>query len=350
MKLTHGGDWAGFRQEYGAMPLDFSANISPLGLPEGMRRAVVASLDGADRYPDPLCRDLCTKLADHLGVPAGYILCGNGAADLIFRLALAVKPKRAAVTAPTFSEYEQALASVGCHTERYALDQANDFAVTEKIFDIIRPGLRMLFLCEPNNPTGQVTPRALLCRILERCADCGTILVIDECFNDFLDEPSVHTMQGELRTHPNLVILRAFTKWYAMAGLRLGYALCSDAALLEHMRSCGQPWTVSTPAQAAGIAALDETEYSARLHALIAAERPRLFEGLSALGCRVVPGKANYLLFYHPRTELAELLRKKGVLVRGCDNYPGLGPGWYRAAVRSRKENEAFLYALKEVL
>ena len=99
-QLTHGGDWAGYRAEFGRDPLDFSANVSPLGLPEGVAKAITAALATADRYPDPLCRALREKLAVAEGVPAEWLLCGNGAADLIFRLALAAKPRTALVTAP----------------------------------------------------------------------------------------------------------------------------------------------------------------------------------------------------------------------------------------------------------
>ena len=109
MQLVHGGDWAGYRAEFGRDALDFSANVSPLGLPEGVARAITAALPTADRYPDPLCRELRAKLALHEGVPAEQILCGNGAADLIFRLVWARKPRRALVTAPTFAEYATAL-------------------------------------------------------------------------------------------------------------------------------------------------------------------------------------------------------------------------------------------------
>ena len=174
--------------------------------------------------------------------------------------------------------------------------------------------------------------------------------MVDECFNEFLDDPAAHTLLEELEGHENLLLLRAFTKWYAMAGVRLGYALCADGALLERMRAAGQPWAVSALAQAAGEAALEETDYSAALRALVAAERPRLSAGLAALGCRVLPGEANYLLFYHSGEQLVQRLRARGVLLRGCANYPGLGPGWYRAAVRTHSENSAFLQALGEVL
>lgn len=350
MGLTHGGDWAGYQSEYGRLPLDFSANVSPLGVPHGVRAAIAAALDTADRYPDPLCRALCAKLAARYGLPAGAVLCGNGAADLIFRLALAARPQRALVTAPTFAEYEQALKNTNCIVERFVLNAGDGFAVTPAVLERITPGLDMVFLCEPNNPTGRATDPALLRTILQKCTAVGARLVVDECFNEFLDDPAAHTLRGELITHPQLIVLGAFTKWYAMAGMRLGYALCADGALLEAMRVAGQPWAVSSLAQAAGLAALDEAGYSAALRQLIRSQRPLLQAGLTALGCRVLPGEANYLLFFCPDATLALKLRPKGVLLRDCANYRGLRPGWYRCAVRTAQENAAFLQAMEEVL
>ena len=162
MQLVHGGDWAGYRAEFGRDALDFSANVSPLGLPEGVARAITAALPTADRYPDPLCRELRAKLALHEGVPAEQILCGNGAADLIFRLVWARKPRRALVTAPTFAEYATALESVGCTVERFFLREQEDFAVTDAFCAAIRPGVDTVFLCQPNNPTGQLTALPLV--------------------------------------------------------------------------------------------------------------------------------------------------------------------------------------------
>lgn len=349
-QLTHGGDWAGFAAEYGAMPLDFSANISPLGLPEGVRRVIIQTAAAQDRYPDPLCRNLCAAIGQSRGLPAHHILCGNGAADLIWRLALAKKPRHALLTAPTFAEYAAALHSVDCRVHEYLLRPERDFAVEEDFLTCITPETDLVLLCEPNNPTGRTTDPTLLHRILETCAANGTLLVVDECFNEFLDDPAAHTLEGSLAGYPNLLILKAFTKWYAMAGVRLGYALCADTTLLEQMQAAGQPWAVSGLAQAAGLAALQETDYSRRLHALIMDQRPRLAAALTGLGCRVVPGQANYLLFSHPRQDLVPALRRRGVLLRDCANYPGLGPGWYRCAVRSKEENNAFVQALKEVL
>lgn len=348
-ELTHGGDWAGFSLAHGCLPLDFSANISPLGVPRGVQEALREAAGQADRYPDPLCRELRGALSEHEGVPAEWILCGGGAADLIFRAVLALGPGRALVTAPAFGEYEAALESVGCAVERYALRPEEDFRIREDLLEKITPETDLVFLCEPNNPTGVTTPRPLLLRILERCRETGTRLVVDECFGDFLDEPELHTLKGALADFPNLLILKAFTKLYGMAGVRLGYALCADTELLEQMRRAGQPWAVSSLAQAAGVAALKETDYVRQVRALIAAERPRLAEQMERLGLRVVPGEANYLLF-RSETPLDASLGQRGILLRCCGNYAGLDGTWYRAAVRTRAENQRLIAALEEVL
>ena len=319
-QLTHGGDWAGYRAQYGHDALDFSANVSPLGLPQGVANAIAAALPHADRYPDPLCRALRAKLAPHEGIPAESILCGNGAADLIFRLAWAAKPRTALVTAPTFAEYAAALESAGCVVRRHFLQAEVDFAVTDSI----------------------------LSSILRRCEACGALLVVDECFLDFLPDCNALTAKALLDSK-NLLILKAFTKLYGMAGVRLGYCLCANTALLEAMQAAGQPWAVSSLAQAAGLAALDETAYVAQVRALIAQQRPRLTAGLRALGLRVLDGRANYLLFQGPET-LGDALRQRGVVLRSCRNYPGLDGSWYRTAVRTGPENDELLKTLAEVL
>lgn len=349
MKLVHGGDWAGYRAEFGCDALDFSANVSPLGLPTGVAAAITNALPTADRYPDPLCRELRAALAGAEGVPADWILCGNGAADLIFRLALAVRPRRALLPAPTFAEYEAALQTVGCAVQRVFLREENEFAVTEEFIDAVTPETDIVFLCQPNNPTGQVTPPALVERLVRRCAECGAVLVVDECFLDFLPDRDAWTAKQLLRDAPQLVILKAFTKLYAMAGVRLGYALCGDATLLEKMRGAGQPWAVSSLAQAAGLAALQETAYAGAVRALIAEQRPRMAAGLRALGLRVMDGQANYLLF-RATPDFGEKLRRRGAVVRSCANYPGLDAAWYRTAVRTAEENTRLLQIMGEIL
>lgn len=347
--LPHGGDWAGFATECGALPLDFSASVSPLGLPEGVRTAAAQALGKADRYPDPLCRALRRAIAAEEGVAEEMVLCGCGAADLIWRAVGARRPQRALVPAPTFSEYESALRAAHCAVAHSALRRETGFAAGEALLDALTPEVDMAFFCQPNNPTGRALSPALLEAVLARCARAGIFAVVDECFLGFLDDPAAHSAKRFLAVQPGLLVLKAFTKLHAMAGLRLGYALCADRAFLEQMRRCGPPWTVSVPAEAAGIAALRERDYVAQVRALIHAERPRLAAGLAALGCEVIPGEANFLLFRAP-VPLLEPLRKQGILLRNCANFRGLGARWYRVAVRRPEENRRLLAAMKSII
>ena len=347
MERAHGGDWAGYEKEYGRLPLDFSANISPLGMPESVREAAAASLAGADRYPDPSCRVLRRGLAERYAIPEESVLCGAGAADLLDRLALALRPKTALIPVPAFTEYRMVLERFGCRVRTVPLPEAEDFRLGPWFLEEITPGLDMVILCEPNNPTGLLTDRALLDRIAERCGAAGALLVMDECFNEFLEEPDGHSLLGEAGRQ-NVLVLRAFTKFYGLAGLRLGWCACGDRELLARMAAAGQPWPVSVPAQAAGLAALEERDYGIRLRALIREERPQMKAALEALGCRVIPGEANFLLFRDPCPDLSGKLAARGILLRSCGDFEGLGPGWYRTAVRTPEENGALIEAMKE--
>ena len=350
MELIHGGDWAGFASQYGQMPLDFSVNVSPLGIPDGVRRAIERSASEADRYPDPLCRTLRQGIAKKEGIAAEHILCGSGAAELIFRAVLARRPRRALLLAPTFAEYEAALQTANCQITYNCLREENGFVLDSGILEAIQPGTDMVFLCQPNNPTGLTAPRPLLLQILARCRAVGALLVADECFTDFLDEPTTFSLTGELLNWRNhLLILKSFTKLYAMAGVRLGYCLSADTALLKAMASAGPPWSVSSLAQAAGLGALEEKDYVRQVRTLIRVERPRLAAALAGFGLHVVPGEANYLLF-QCRSPLASPLAKRGILLRSCGNYRGLDGTWYRVSVRTRAENERLIQTLREVL
>lgn len=350
LPYTHGGDVLTAQARYGGPVLDCSANLNPLGMPPQVGEAAACAAAQASPYPDPLCRALRAAIAAHDGVASGQVLCGGGAAELIFRLAYALRPRRALVTAPTFSEYEGALGQVGCAVTRHLLRRERNFDVDEGILEAIGPDTELVFLCTPNNPTGRLIGRDLLLRVAEKCRGLGAVLAVDECFLPLAcGGPGLAPWLVE---YPNLLLLRAFTKSYAMAGLRLGYTLSADTALLERLSLSGPPWSVSTPAQAAGLAALTQCpDWPSQARAFLERERPALAEGLSALGLDVVPGQANYLLFRAAgMADLKESMLTQGVLIRSCANYHGLGEDWYRVCVGPAEQNRRLLAALREVL
>ncbi len=338
----HGGDLYG-----GDVVLDFSANTNPYGTPQGILDGVMAALTQVDRYPDPYCRALVTKLAQAEGVPEEYLLCGNGAAELIYAYAQAVKPQVAAELAPTFSEYALGMEQVGCRMERYELTPQNGFSLDDGIIAFLQEKHpQVLFLCNPNNPTGQVISPERMERILHATRDLGIRLFVDECFLDLSDEGQ--SVKHLLWDNPQVLILKAFTKSYGMAGLRLGYCISSDGTLLRQMSEAVQPWNVSSLAQAAGVAALEQGAFLEKTRQTIFRERKWLKRELEKLGFFVVESHANYLLFFGG-ADLGRNLRSQGIAIRDCSNYHGLEAGWYRIAVRLPEENQRLIQAIHEV-
>lgn len=348
----HGGDIRGAAKESGRSReefLDFSANINPLGMPSGVREAVIESLETSLHYPDPFCRDLRGALSKKLGQPEDFILCGNGGADLIYRLVYALRPGRALVTAPAFAEYEEAMNQVGTAIDFFPL--GDTLEITEDYVAQLSPEHEIAFLCNPNNPTGLLTPRSVVKKLLDKAKALGVRVCLDECFLDFVKNEEAYTLIPWLSEYPNLVILKSFTKMYAIPGLRLGYVLSADPDLLNRMRLAGQPWSVSEPAQTAGMAALQASGFRERTIELIDRERAFLKKALENMGLLVWDGRANYLCFRAPgdRT-LADRLQAEGILLRRCANYHGLGPDVYRTAVRGHEENEKLLESLEKVM
>ncbi|MGN0665236.1 MAG: pyridoxal phosphate-dependent aminotransferase [Huintestinicola sp.] len=341
-KYRHGGDIYSRK-----VRIDFSANINPLGMPESVKRAAVRSIESCKVYPDPLCRELTCAIAEYENVPPESILCGCGAADLIYRIIGGAKPKKILVTAPTFSEYEKAADCFLCRTEHYMLKSSNGFRLTEDVLKKIDSTTDMFFLCRPSNPAGEICGTDILKRIIERCCETGTVLAVDECFMDFSENSE--RLSAKQFYDSGIIILKAFTKIFAMAGLRLGYMICSDGDIIKKTRNAGQCWSVSVPAQAAGIAACGESGFVKRSSAYVSQERGYLMERLSEMGIEVFPSEVNFILL-RSQYPLDKMLMEEGIAIRSCSNYVGLDNSYFRIAVRTHEENEILINALRRHL
>lgn len=349
MEYLHGGDVYRNQVKY-----DFSVNINPLGMPKGCAEAVRRGLSLCARYPDWRGEALCGALAEKEQVAENRILLGNGAAELIYALCFAVRPRKALILSPTFQEYEAAVTAAGGGCSCFSLREEEGFLLggetAEQFIEQINEKVDLVFLCTPNNPTGGVIRKEILLRIAQRCEAAGSWLCVDECFLPFLEGESGLTLKRELERLPHLLVLRAFTKIYGMPGLRLGYAMTANEGLLAAVRSCIQPWNTSVLAQLAGLQALKEKNFVQRTAELVKKEREYLTQGLSGLSPeiiqRVYRSEANFILF-RGREDLKEVLLKQGILIRDCSNFKGLGKGFFRIAVRDRRENEALLEAMK---
>jgi len=328
--------------------LDFSANINPFGPPEGVLKRMHHTMQKIEQYPDDTCARLREKLGQFLGVSPDSLICGNGAADLIYRLAWAIRPKHAMVLSPCFSEYEKALNMLHTKVEHFWLPKEN-FLLPDTFLERITESLDFIVLCNPNNPTGQLIPPEQMKHIVEKCEKMHVFLLIDECFLPFLEEEKRYSFLNDTKVHDNIFVLRAFTKMYAVPGLRLGYGVCSNASVLERMQNAGPPWNVSTLAQEAGEAALFEQSYVKKTIAYLNEEKAYLYKELEKLPLLFWYGAANYIFMKGPE-DLQKRLLDKGILIRDCSNYINLEKGYYRIAVRTHKENQILLEQLKNIL
>lgn len=353
MELLHGGNIYDekiqtLNKKNGTELLDFSANLNPLGIPDRVRRAVVEAIDQAQHYPDPLCRKLKAALAEEYQLPEICFICGNGGAELIYRLVYALRPKRALLTAPTFAEYEEALKQTG--TELLFYRMGEDFQVRDDILEQLDASVDVMFLCNPNNPTGLLISQDLLLQILAKAQQCGIFLVLDECFLDFTGQEE-RSLISCIEKCSRLFLLKSFTKMYAMPGIRLGYGISSNWELLDKMEAAGQCWGVSVLASEAGIAALKEKDYKQKAVRLVQKERAFLKKELERIGLKVWDGQADYLFFQAPGIpDLYERLLPFGILIRRCGNYRGLDDTFYRVAVKAHETNQRLVNALNKIM
>ena len=326
--------------------LDFSSNVNPLGMSDSVRNAIINSVDICINYPDPECTRLVHAISEFEQIPCRQIVCGNGAADLIYRIVRAFQPKHALIPVPSFSEYYFALRECKCSIQEYNLKPELNFRLDEHFLDYIQKDTDIIFLCTPNNPTGQVIQPDLLKTIADTCIQNDTLLICDECFLRFSENADYLTLRSVF--NPNCIILNAFTKLFSMPGLRLGYTLCGSPEHAEKIHNNGQFWSVSVPAQAAGIAALQEKDRISNTVHLIKEERRFLTAQLREAGLNIYESDANFILFNAP-PDFAETMKQRGFLIRECVDFHGLDNTFFRIAVRTHDENAALISAVKEV-
>jgi len=343
----HGGDV--YRNE---ITYDFSVNVNPLGIPRSVRDAMLKAVDQCDCYPDGRSEQLRQQLAKRYQVDCSWVTCGNGASELFMAIHQGIKPKTVVIPVPSFYGYEHAMDNESTEVIYYSLKKQDDYRLTEDIIQILTEKVDLLVLASPNNPVGNVIPDDLLRSILDHCKKYNIIVVLDQCFIDFVSvKPSIRMQKEQTRymleSYPNLILIGAFTKSFAIPGVRLGYMFCSDWELCERIKTKLPEWNVSLIAQYAGVAACSEMEFVQDTVTFIEKEREWLVMQLEQLGFQCLKSDANYVMFYSDKP-LYEMLLHKKILIRSCENYRGLSEGYFRVAVRTREEHEILLQALME--
>ena len=355
---VHGGQIFAVARRLGIAPeeiLDFSASINPLGPAPTVREAVLAAFDRVVHYPDSAASELRERLAAGHDLAPNQLVVGNGSTELIHLLPrLLPKPawRRALIVAPPFAEYARSLQTEGWHVDYFPLSADDGFTLhADRLKHRLQGGYDLLVLANPGNPTGRLYRRREIAPLVAEAAAAQVQCVIDEAFMDFCPAETAIPL---LEQHQNLVILRSLTKFHAIPGLRLGYALAATP-LATRLAELREPWSINVLAQAAGLAALEAHDHHAATMELISRERTALTISLGAIpGLTVFPGAANYLLLRLPQgivgSALAAALEEQRILIRTCGSFSGLDDSFVRIAVRSAAENRRLGDAIRHFL
>ena len=378
----HGGNiYKVFREKNLKEILDYSSNINPYGIPESLKSRIIENLEILERYPDPDYVELREKLANLNNVNLSDIILGNGATEIIFLFMKVINPKKILIVSPTFGEYERAvkateiprdIVSLSCsgdnknienkeiEIEYFELKESDDFKLNignlknelEKKYDL-------LIICNPNNPTGKFLKLAQTEEILKECNKYDTKLFIDEAFIEFLADGMKESIINTEENKKNLFVTRAFTKFFAIPGLRLGYGMYFDKELEQKISEKKEPWSVNNIAEMAGLTVLDDTEYIEKTLKWITKEKIYMYEKLNEIsGIKVyetevnfITGKIDEKLFSEGLNVkiLREKMLEQGILIRDASNFKFLDERFFRLAIKDRASNDRVIKAMKEI-
>lgn len=339
-KSIHGGD-----VYTNKVNIDFSVNVNPLGVPLNVKQAMVEAINHVGEYPDIRYNLLAETCASKLDIKKEHLIFGNGSSELFMAIANTLRPNKVFIPVPSFLGYEYAFSNVCENILYYHMKEEDGYGLTEDLFNNLY-GTDCIIIANPNNPTGATIDKSLLIGILDECNKKNIKVILDECFIEFTDEES---MTGLVDKYPNVIIVRSFTKIYAIPSVRLGYAICSDDSVSDAIRRHLPEWNVSGIAHCAGVECFKCTDYITKTKEYVKKERDFLSVELRKLGIKVYDSSANYIFIYFENT-LYEMLLNRGLLIRDCSNFRGLREGYYRIAVKTHEENKHLINVLNECI
>ena len=383
MKMDfHGGNiYKVFREKNIKEILDYSSNINPYGIPESLKSRIIENLEILERYPDPDYIQLRQKLAHLNKVDISNIVLGNGATEIIFLLMKVINPKKILIVSPTFGEYERAVKAVGTsrnsidlscsddnknienkeiEIEYFELKESDDFKLNiGNLKNELENKYDLLIICNPNNPTGKFLKLAQTEEILKECNKYNTKLFIDEAFIEFLADRMKESIINTEENKKNLFVTRAFTKFFAIPGLRLGYGMYFDKELEQKISEKKEPWSVNNIAEMAGLTVLDDTEYIEKTLKWIVEEKIYMYEKLNEISgiksyeteVNFITGKIDEKLFSEGLNVkvLREKMLEQGILIRDASNFKFLDERFFRLAIKDRTSNDRVIEAMKEI-
>ena len=364
----HGGNiYRIFREKNIKEILDYSSNINPYGVPESLKRKITENIGILERYPDPDYVELREKLAKLNNVDISNITVGNGATESIFLFMKVLKPEKVLIVSPTFGEYERAVKAWDgseirkIEIEYFELEEKDEFRLNiRKLKKKLKKKYDLLIICNPNNPTGKFLKMAETEEILRECNKYDTKLFIDEAFIEFLEDGLKESIVNSGENKKNLFVTRAFTKFFAIPGLRLGYGIYFDKGLELKITEKKEPWSVNNIAEMAGITVLDDVEYIEKTLKWITKEKKYIYEKLNEIS-EIKPYKTevNFICVKIKDKliskglnvkKLQEKMMEEGILIRDASNFKFLDERFFRLAIKDRRSNDRIISVLKEIL
>lgn len=337
--------------------LDFSSNINPLGPPSQILKAVKSSFCQIPFYPDSNSVTVRESIAQYIGnnVNLHNVIVGNGSTELIhlFAEVFIKKGDRCIIPIPTFGEYEASVKKMGGKLKY--IKMGRNLAVSlSKLLRAVKPAVKIIFLCNPNNPTGTLITKENMLKILRETCKKDILFFLDEGDMEFVEEKKFFTVANLVENYPNLFVLKSFTKIFGLAGIRIGYGVaCRD--MIRLLLKAKTPWNVNCIAQAVAKTALNAKEYLKKTKEVVKEEKPFLQKRLEKIrGFKVFPTETNFILVNIRNSgftagKLKEELLKRGILIRDCSSFKGLNEHYIRLSVRKRRENKKLVEVLSEL-
>ena len=355
---VHGAEVLGAAEESGLLPqsiLDFSSSVNPLGPSKKALDAARGAFNQIAAYPDSNSNELRQVIASHFGMNKGNIIVGNGSTELmyLFTEVFVKKGDKTVMPAPTFGEYASAVCKTGETTKFVKLGKT--FTIEPEVFKREMAGAKLVFLCNPNNPTSMLISQEILKEIIETALAQDTLVFLDEDFLEFVDNEKSLSMINKINKYPNLFILRSFTKIFGLTGLRVGYGL-ANPEIINVLSSAKIPWNVNCIAQAAAVAALKDEKHLRVTVELIQKEKAWLMEEFGKFaGFKFTTPDANFFFIDVRKSgftaaELKSKMLKQGILIRDCTSFMGLDEFYIRVAVKTHQENERMIDAFRQLV
>lgn len=359
-KAFHGSDLELIEQEYGIPKeqiVSFSSNVNPLGISYKLRQSIIENVDKVTTYPDRDCVELRQALGEYCGAPMEQIQVGSGVTELISMCIETVKPKKALLIEPTYSEYERVIKNNGGEVVSFPVKEEDEFQLdVDKLCDTLEDAYELLIICNPNNPTGKAVKQEELRKIFQHCKSHNIYVMVDETYVEFAEELEQITAIPLVNEFDNVFVLRGISKFFAAPGLRLGYMINSNKEVKEYIDKVKNPWTINTLAAVCGAEMFRDMEFIEKTRSFMAEEKKRLLEILGGItGLKVYEPTANFVLMkiLNPKVTsemIFEHCIKEGLMIRDCSSFAGFGSEYIRFCICMPEENTKLMEKLREVL